>query len=100
MAGTQSDLISNRHVLEGESLVMDTKMVVAPMAGVFEPEDVHEGRIGVGQVIGYIVNASDRVPITSPFEGIIDTVMAWPKERVRKYQTLVALATLQSEIAR
>ena len=78
---------------DGESLVMSTKMVVSPMAGVFEPQELSDERISVGQVIGYIANASERVPIQSPFEGIVDVVMAWPTERVRKYQLLMALVT-------
>lgn len=78
---------------EGEPLVMSTKMVVSPMAGVFEPQELADERVTVGQVIGYVANASQRVPIRSPFEGIVDVVAAWPAERVRKYQMLMALIT-------
>lgn len=78
---------------DGESLVMSTKMVVSPMAGVFEPQELADSRVSVGQVIGYIANASERVPIRSPFDGIVDVVTAWPSERVRKYQMLMALVT-------
>ncbi len=83
---------------EGEPLVMNTKMVVSPMAGVFQPETLHDKRISVGQIIGHIINASERIPITSPFEGVVDTITAWPDERVRKYQLLMALATPSVEV--
>lgn len=85
--------------IEGETLVMSTKMVVSPMAGVFEPQGVVNQPVSVGQVIGYVASASERIPITSPFEGIVDVVTAWPDERVRKYQVLMALATSNVQVA-
>lgn len=84
--------------VEGETLVMSTKMVVSPVAGVFQPEDVQNQRISVGQIIGYVASASQRVPIRSPFEGILDFFSAWPDERVRKYQVLMALESPGAQV--
>ncbi len=78
-------------VVEGESLDMRTRLVVAPVAGTFEPIDGVVSEVLAGQVVGHVVNASDRVAITSPFGGAIVSMLAWPKERVRKYQNLIAL---------
>ncbi len=82
----------------GESLEMTTRMVVAPVAGTFKPRAslarqslATSGKVSEGQLLGYIVNATDRVEVTSPFTGEISSLIAWPNERVRKYQQVLSL---------
>lgn len=79
---------------DGEVLEMPTRLVVAPGAGSFEPSAIID-RAGTtirqGQVVGYVNNAGDRTPVTSPFAGLLETVFALPAERVNRYQLVLSL---------
>ena len=68
------------------------RMIVAPAAGVFEPAMADGAPIHRGQVVGHIRRGSDRVEITSPFDGRARGVFAWPDERVRRFQPVLWMA--------
>ena len=88
---THDRYIRTRSALEGEPLDMDTRLVVAPAAGTFEPDATMTGQVTAGQIIGHIVSAADRIAVRSPFDGLVASMLAWPNERVRKYQMVLAL---------
>ena len=70
------------------------RLVVAPSAGTFQPADgLQSGpsQIHRGQVVGHIVNSSVRVAVTSPFDGHMDTFLAWPNERLRKHDRVMSM---------
>ena len=74
----------------GAALTGPERVVVAPAAGVFEPAATQVGTtIRRGQVIGHVRCGTDRVQITSPFDGQAHGVFAWPDERVRRYQPVM-----------
>ena len=55
---------------ENPHLTGPERVVVAPAAGVFEPAATQVGAtIRRGQVIGHVRCGTDRVQITSPFDG-------------------------------
>ncbi|MEO0492324.1 MAG: hypothetical protein AAF081_02795 [Actinomycetota bacterium] len=66
------------------------RVVVAPAAGVFEPATTPVGAIiRRGQIIGHVRCGTERVQITSPFDGRAHGSFAWPDERVRRYQPVM-----------
>lgn len=70
------------------------RLIVAPSAGTFEPATgMRQGQspIQQGQVVGHIVNASDRVAVTSPFAGLMESFLAWPNERLQKHERVLSL---------
>lgn len=42
-------------------------------------------------MVGHIVNASDRVAVTSPFAGLMDSFLAWPNERLQKHERVMLM---------
>ena len=69
------------------------RVIVAPVAGVFEPVEAHDGAaIEAGQVVGHVRCGDQRVAITSPFAGRARGVFAWADERVRRYQPVLWMA--------
>ena len=88
---------------DGQTLAITTRLIVAPAAGTFRPAPRIEwsmrqhpsqagaSRIDAGQLIGYVVNASERIAVTSPFDGEVNSLIAWPNERLRKYQQILSL---------
>ena len=79
---------------ESDRLDVPTRVVVSPAPGVFEPSHDVATSVRVGEVIGHIVSPSSRVAVTSPFAGEVANFVAWPQERVRKYQMLLSLNAL------
>ncbi len=79
---------------DGEHLHSPLRLIVAPSSGVFEPEvGLQSGVVPIdaGQVVGHMVNASDRIAVTSPFAGELDTFLAWPNERLHKYEHVLSM---------
>lgn len=79
---------------EGERLEADTRLIVAPGSGVFEPAtDLHLGKqIRAGQVIGHLMTGSQSVPVVSPFTGQTGDALAWRGERLAAYQPVMWLS--------
>ncbi len=79
---------------EGERLEADTRLVIAPDAGVFEPAaDMTAGRfIQAGQVIGHLRTGSQSVPVVSPFSGRSGDALAWRGERLTAHQPVMWLS--------
>jgi predicted deacylase len=79
---------------QGERLEADTRLVVAPDAGVFEPAlDLTSGRqIQAGQVIGHLHSGSQSVPVVSPFSGRSGDALAWQGERLTAHQPVMWLS--------
>ena len=83
----------------GDHLHTPLRLIVAPSAGTFEPASgmQHSGMsqgptsIRQGQVVGHIVNASDRIAVTSPFAGQMETFLAWPNERLQKHERVLTM---------
>lgn len=74
----------------------ETRVVVAPTPGSFEPHaSLAAGRAPVtiarGQVLGHITGTAGRVAVTSPFAGVLDTVIAWSDERLQKHQRVLSM---------
>ena len=75
------------------SLAGPERVVVAPVAGVFEPVDTADGAtIAAGQIVGHVRCGATRVAITSPFAGRARGMFAWPDERVRRFQPVLWMA--------
>lgn len=79
---------------EGERLEADTRLVIAPNAGVFEPAaDMTAGRqIQAGQVIGHLRTGNQSVPVVSPFSGRSGDALAWRGERLTAHQPVMWLS--------
>ena len=81
---------------EGEAFSAMMRLVVAPVSGSFQPSAALAAQpapvpIARGQVIGHVTGTAGRVEVTSPFAGDLDTVIAWPDERVVRHQRVAAL---------
>ena len=74
------------------SLAGPERVIVAPVAGVFEPATTDGTAIVSGQVVGHVRCGGKRVAITSPFAGEARGMFAWPDERVRRYQPVLWMA--------
>lgn len=79
-----------------ETFQATTRLVVAPAPGSFEPaallaELSAPVAIEQGQVIGHITGTTGRVAVTSPFTGELDSVIAWPNERLQKHQRVLSM---------
>lgn len=86
--------LTNSRRTEGERLEADTRLVIAPDAGVFEPAgDIAAGRpIQAGQVIGHLRTGSQSVPVVSPFSGRSGDALAWSGERLTAHQPVMWLS--------
>jgi len=76
-------------VVQGESLTVPERLVVAPAAGTFtprRPETVTaEGEIvRAGQVVGTVEGPGLSTPVRSPFTGFLMGMLANDGERVRE----------------
>lgn len=91
----QRTLVSFTDDMRGEEPATPTRVVVAPLAGRFEPAGSGELAAGAavteGQPIGFVCNGEDRIAVTSPFGGVVERVMAWPTERLRPFQPVLSL---------
>ena len=85
---------ARRTAPEGERLEADTRLVVAPDAGVFEPAiDLAAGnRVAAGQVVGHLTSGPSRLPVISPFSGRSGAAMAWHGERLQAHQPVMWLS--------
>ncbi|MEM7095804.1 MAG: hypothetical protein AAF567_22570 [Actinomycetota bacterium] len=79
---------------EGERLEADTRLIIAPDGGVFEPAgDVSIGSpIKVGQVVGHLHSGNQSVPVVSPFAGRSGDALAWSGERLTAHQPVLWLS--------
>lgn len=84
---------------QGDDLRLAERLVIAPVAGVFQPLPpavvTTEGEIvREGQVLGYIVGPGRHVEITCFCSGLLMGMMAEPGERVRAGQPVAWLRVL------
>jgi biotin carboxyl carrier protein len=81
------------HPLSGEVLVVSERVVVAPAAGQFRPDDRESGDevVAEGQTIGYLDLPGETRAVPSPFGGCLMGMLAHPGERVREGQPLAWL---------
>jgi [acyl-carrier-protein] S-malonyltransferase len=74
--------------VEGEFLFAVERLVVSPAAGIFTPIGLDDGtHIEVGTLIGHVGEAEVR----SPFEGVLQSYIAVPTERVTPRQPIAWL---------
>jgi hypothetical protein len=83
-------------VHEGDDVHLHARMIVAPVAGVFQPASpgtvTTEGEILVeGQVIGLIEGSGRQDDVVSAFTGFFMGLLAEPGERVRPGQPVAWL---------
>ena len=80
--------------IDGERLEADTRLVIAPDAGVFVPAlEIEAGRrIAAGEVIGHVLSGSQSTPVVSPFTGATGAVLAWSGERLSAHQPVMWLS--------
>ena len=81
---------------DGDDTRIDVRMVVAPIAGTFEPaavgEVTTEGElVALGGVLGHIAGPGRREPVVSFCAGFLVRLLAAPGERVRPGQPLAWL---------
>lgn len=79
-----------------ETFLAETRLVVAPVPGSFEPVDTlleQDSTVSIseGDVVGHIVGTGGRVAVTSPFSGSLDTMIAWPNERLQRHQRVLSM---------
>ena len=67
-----------RSPLAGETLTVSERMIVAPVVGIFRPNEVVEG-------------PGTSCPVTSPFDGTVMGMLAHPGERLRSGQPIAWL---------
>jgi biotin carboxyl carrier protein len=69
----------------GELLTVAERMIVAPVAGRFQPTAGAPGsRISEGDTIGVIEGPGASSPVESRFSGVLMEVFAQPGERLRE----------------
>jgi [acyl-carrier-protein] S-malonyltransferase len=75
--------------VEGETLFAAERLVVSPVAGVFDPHDsLHDGvTISVGDIVGRV----GETEVRSRFTGLVMGLIAWRGERVSSSQPLAWL---------
>jgi biotin carboxyl carrier protein len=93
------DGIDEHHGIDGESLDVAERVVVAPAVGVFRPSAPEtvtaEGEIvRAGQELGVVEGPGLRLEVRSPFAGFLMGLLARPGERVREGQPVAWLRTL------
>ena len=93
---TLTEAGTNQADFDGETFQSHTRLIVAPASGSFTPAELLAGQgatvsIVRGQVVGAITNSAESISVTSPFTGDVDTVLAWPNERLKKHQHVLSL---------
>jgi hypothetical protein len=74
-----------------ETFQADERVIVSPVAGVYEPLD-GPAQIEAGDVIGHIsAPGQELVPVRSPFAGRLIEIVAWRGERVLPRQRIAWL---------
>jgi biotin carboxyl carrier protein len=93
MAEPAAESEQERHA---ERVHVDERLVVAPLNGVFFPAytEVEDATVAVGDEIGVVVRNGEKHPVHSPFTGELVGLLAAPGERVRPYQPLAWLTTV------
>lgn len=80
---------------QGELLAVPERMIVAPVVGVFRPGDLAgapEGAlVEAGAEIGVLEGPGSRVPVCSPFRGMLMGMLAHAGERLREGQPVAWL---------
>lgn len=83
--------------INGETLAVPERMIVAPAVGVFRPL-ADDGRdfdgsevITAGQAIGVVEGPGASTPVRSPFGGALVGMLARTGERVREGQPIAWL---------
>ena len=75
-------------LVQGESLTVDERVIVAPSVGVFRPlfqHDVVRGQaVDPGQPVGVIEGPGVSTPVRSPFRGVLAGLLAHDGERMRQ----------------
>ena len=81
--------------INGETLAVPERMIVAPAVGVFRPlaeeGSDFDGRIIAGQAIGVVEGPGASTPVRSPFGGALVGMLARTGERVREGQPIAWL---------
>ena len=65
--------------------------MVSPVAGVFTPLHPLSDRVEVGSTLGYIDCGGEPVPVVSPFQGRIGSVVASGGQRLAPHQRVAWL---------
>jgi biotin carboxyl carrier protein len=99
MALVQTVMDAPATTFAGERLSVPERVVIAPCLGQFraaEPEVVTaEGEVvDAGQVVGYIDNQGQSVPVRSRFAGWMMGLLVHDGERVREGQPIAWLRAL------
>ena len=99
MPGVETAMEAPATTFAGERLSVPEKVVIAPCLGQFraiEPEIVTaEGEVlDAGQVVGYIDNQGQSVPVRSRFAGWMMGLLVHDGERVREGQPIAWLRAL------
>ena len=85
ISNTSLDQPASAH---GEFLTVPERLIVAPMAGRFEPAPLPGDVVAPGQAVGCVVRSGDRVEVRSPVAGRFMGHLADSGERVRDGQPL------------
>lgn len=90
MGRVNTDIIDN----EGERFEAVERLVIAPVAGIFEPAGSFApgSHIRQGQIVGHLASGSDLTPVVSPFAGRTGAPLAWAGERVMSHQPVMWLS--------
>jgi biotin carboxyl carrier protein len=86
------ELPARRSPLAGETLTVPERMIVAPVVGIFRPNEVGEGvELQAGDEIGVVEGPGTSCPVRSPFDGTLMGMLAHPGERLRSGQPIAWL---------
>lgn len=77
--------------LQGEYLMAAERVVVSPAAGVFTPVASEESDLLAGSTLGFVQTGGDEVPVLSPFEGRLVSIVATTGERLALHQRVAWL---------
>jgi biotin carboxyl carrier protein len=81
-----------RDAMGGEPLSVPDRVVVAPAAGVFEPEPIDVGAtLDAGAIVGRVRAPGAEHEVRSPFGGTLMAQLARKGERVRPGQPVAWL---------
>jgi len=80
--------------VNGETLTVPERMIVAPAVGVFRLLGAHadgDAVVAAGQAIGVVEGPGASTPVRSPFGGALVGMLARTGERVREGQPIAWL---------
>jgi hypothetical protein len=81
--------------MEGERILIPDRMIVSPADGVFRATANNGDLIGEtihhDDIIGYVETVGQSIPIPSPFEGVLNGMIAHTGERLRKHEPVAWL---------